>query len=123
MITIAMNLPTILADGAPPGGGGLGGLFSNPMIPLIGVFLIFMIFMSNSKRKQEKQRKAQLESMKRGDRVQTIGGILGTIVEVRDGEVVVKVDETNNTKIKFAKSAISRITTEEDKEKEKSEAK
>ena len=56
-----------------------------------------------------------LDNMKRGDRIQTIGGILGTVVEVREGEVVVKVDESNNTKIKFSRSAIQRVVTEEDK--------
>ena len=121
MITIAMNFLRILADppatpaGGGGGAGGFGSLFSSPLFPFIIIFVIFMLFMSNSKRKQDKQRKIQLESMKRGDRVQTIGGILGTIVEVRDGEVVVKVDESNNTKIKFARSAIARVTTEEEK--------
>ena len=59
--------------------------------------------------KQEKERKLTLASMKRGDRVQTIGGILGTIVEVRDNDIVVKVDESNNTKIKFARKSTAKV--------------
>ena len=50
------------------------------------------------KNKQEKQRVQMLSGLKKGDRIQTIGGILGTVVDVREDEVVVKVDETSNTK-------------------------
>ena len=118
MITIAMNAMNLLAQTTLPASGtpsGPASLLSSPMFPLLIGVLIFMFFSFNSKRKQDKQRQELLNSMKRGDRVQTIGGVLGTIVEVRDTEVVVKVDESNNTKIKFARSAISRVVTEEDK--------
>jgi preprotein translocase subunit YajC len=124
LITIAMNFLTILADGAaaPPAGGatpnaapGFGGLMNSPMFPIFLIVIIFMVFQFMSKRKQDKQRQGLLNQMKRGDRVRTIGGILGTIVEVRDGEVVVKVDESNNTKIKFTRTAIATVVTEEEK--------
>ncbi len=128
MITIASNIFTLLADGAPAGGGsgaapGPGSLLNSPMFPIFLIVIIFMLFSFTSKRKQDKKRQSLLDEMKRGDRVRTIGGILGTIVEVRDGEVVVKVDESNNTKIKFTRSAIATIVTEDEKEKEKVEAK
>ena len=125
MSTIAMNGMTTLAQmilAAPGAGGassGSGDLLRSPMVPLMVVMLIFFFFTFTSKRKQDKQREQLLSTMKRGDRVQTIGGILGTIVEVRDNEVVVKVDESNNTKIKFVRSAINRVVTEEDKAESK----
>ena len=124
MITISMNLLTILAQAAPTTPAPApSSPFGGIMIPAIIIMVIFMFFSVTSKRKQEKARQAQLSAMKRGDRVQTIGGILGTIVEVRDTEVVVKVDETNNTKIKFARSAVSRVTVDEDKDKDKDKEK
>jgi preprotein translocase subunit YajC len=52
--------------------------------------------------------------MKRGDRVMTAGGILGSVVEVRDSEVLLKVDESTNTKIKFSRDAIKRVVTEDE---------
>ena len=123
MTTIAMNFLNILADGAaaaPAGGAapapqGPSSLLNSPMMPIFLIIIIFMVFQFMSKRKQDKQRQNQLSLMKRGDRIRTIGGILGTIVEVRDGEVVVKVDESNNTKIKFTRSAIATVVTEEEK--------
>jgi preprotein translocase subunit YajC len=105
--------------GSVLGDAGTGSQSGNPfgsfLIPMIAISLILLYFNFTSKKKQDRDRKAQLGAMKRGDRVKTIGGILGTIVEVRDGEIVVKVDESNNTKIKFDPSAISRIITEDDK--------
>jgi preprotein translocase subunit YajC len=60
-----------------------------------------------------------LSQLKRGDRVQTIGGILGTVVEARESEVVLKVDESANTKIRFSRSAIHRVLDEETAEEKK----
>ena len=50
-----------------------------------------------------------LDALKKNDRVQTIGGVLGTVVDVRDNEVLVKVDETNNVKIRFNRTAIKEV--------------
>jgi preprotein translocase subunit YajC len=80
------------------------------------VIAVLWIFMTRSKRSQEKQRKQMLDNLKRGDRVQTIGGILGTVVEARESEVLVKVDESSNTKIRFSRAAIHKVV-EEEKEK------
>jgi preprotein translocase subunit YajC len=81
-------------------------------LPIIAVVLFF-VFMSRSKKKQEKKAQDLRNNLKRGDRVQTIGGILGTVVEARDTEVLVKVDETSNTKIRFSRNAIHRVIVEE----------
>ena len=94
-------------------GGGLGQLLSGPFVPVLLVIGVMYIFMFRSKRTQDKQKQDMLSKMKRGDRVQTIGGILGTIVEARENEILVKVDEGNNTKIKFARSAIHTVLSEE----------
>jgi preprotein translocase subunit YajC len=84
-------------------------------LPWILIAVVFYMFLIRPKSKQEKQRVAMLNSLKKGDRIQTIGGILGTVVESRDDEVVVKVDETSNTKITFSRSAIHRVREEEKK--------
>lgn len=83
-----------------------------PLI-LIVVLAWFMIF--RPKNKQEKQRVNMLNSLKKGDRIQTIGGIIGAVVDVRDDEVVVKVDENTNTKMTFSRNAIHRVREQEKK--------
>ena len=50
-----------------------------------------------------------VQALAKNDRVQTIGGILGTVIEVGDDSVTLKVDEANNTKMKVAPAAIARV--------------
>jgi len=92
---------------------GWAQLFSNPIILLPLLLVLMMVMTSKSKKKQEKERTNMLSGMKRGDRVQTIGGVIGRVVEAHDNEVVVKVDESNNTKITFTRTAIHRVIDEE----------
>lgn len=86
---------------------------ATPMFPLLLGIVVLYIFMFKSKKKQEQKIRAERDSIKRGDEVQTIGGILGKVVEVRDSKVLLKVDETSNTKIWFSRTAIHRVLTEE----------
>ncbi len=96
--------------GAPP--GGLGALFQNPLIPLILVIVIFWWIMSRGQRKERQRYADMLASLKRNDRVQTVGGVIGTVVDVRDNEVILKVDEASNVKMRFTRSAIKEVLRE-----------
>jgi preprotein translocase subunit YajC len=93
---------------------------SNQMIPLILGIAVLYFFVFRNKRGTDKKRTDMLSQLKRGDRIQTIGGILGTVIEARESDVLVKVDESSNTKIRFTRNAIHRVVTEE---AEKAEAK
>ncbi|MBN1555048.1 MAG: preprotein translocase subunit YajC [Phycisphaerae bacterium] len=88
---------------------------------LIGAFLIMMMFMSRGRKKKEAERRAMLDNLSKGDRVVTIGGIVGTIVETRETEIVVKVDD--NTRMKFARWAVRNAgdAANEDKKKDTQE--
>ena len=79
---------------------------------MVGVLILY-IFVFRSKKQQDRKRTDMLSALKRGDRVQTIGGILGTVVEARDTDVLLKVDESSNTKIRFSRNAIHRVIEEE----------
>ncbi|MBN1796747.1 MAG: preprotein translocase subunit YajC [Sedimentisphaerales bacterium] len=84
-----------------------------PQILLIGVmiFIVFMMFRGPKKKQQEHQK--MVKSLQKNDRVRTIGGIYGTIVDVRDDEIVLKIDEANNTKIKVSPNAIGQKVADE----------
>lgn len=91
--------------GQAPGGGGFG-----LMLPLLFGLMIFMIVTSMfSGRKEKKRRAEMLASVKKRDRVQTVGGIIGTVVELKGDELVLKVDEGSNTRIRFARSAVQQV--------------
>jgi len=84
------------------------------IIPLILMMVVMYFFMLRGPRKKQQQQKQMLQAIKKNDRIRTIGGIFGTVVDVRDDEVVIKVDESNNTKIHLSRSAIAAVTQEED---------
>jgi preprotein translocase subunit YajC len=81
---------------------------------MLGIALLYIILGSGRQTRQaEKQLKQMLANLKRGDRIQTIGGILGSVVEARENEVVIKVDESTNTKIRVMRDAIKKVVVEE----------
>ena len=97
--------------------GGQGGFeFFLPI--MIGFIVLMFIFSSRSQKKQKKQRETMIDSLKKGARVQSIGGILGTVVEVRDNKVILKIDENNNTRMQMAKSAIQSVLEDKSDTKE-----
>ena len=101
-----------------PGGGGLFG--NSYVFPImIGGFVLLWIFMGRSKKKQAAKRRELLTALKKGDRVMTIGGIIGTVAEAREQELVVKVDD--GTRMKFARWAIRNAGEEVSEEKQKDE--
>ena len=91
-------------QGPPP--SPFGNSFVFMMLGLMGL-MIFMSVMSG--RKEKKRVAAMLSSMKRHDRVLLVGGMMGTLAEVRDDEVIVKVDDSTNTRIHFRKSAVQQV--------------
>ncbi len=121
-----MNLLLILAQTTVESGGAVATpttagppppgwfqMLQGPLFPLMVGVLILYLFVFRSKRQETKKRSNMLSTLKRGDRVQTIGGILGTVVEARDTDVLLKVDESSNTKIRFSRNAIHRVVEEE----------
>jgi len=111
---------------APDSGDGSGGgLFSgNWVLPvMIGAIALMWILMGRSKRKREARRREMLAGIKKGEKVLTIGGVVGTVIEVREDEVTVKVDETNNIRMRFARWAIRSTGDEAKTDKKEDERK
>jgi preprotein translocase subunit YajC len=103
----------LLAEGdgaAAPVGNPLGSLpFA---VALIGLLYYFMIL--RPQRQRDTAHKGLLQNMKKNDRVVTIGGIYGVVVNVQrdQDEVTIKVDESNNTKLRVTFNAIARVVTD-----------
>jgi len=89
--------------------------WAGPMMPFILLIILMYVFMFRSKKGQEKKRQDLINSLKKGDEVQTIGGEFGRVMETRDDRILVKVDESSNTKIWYARSAIHRVVGAGDK--------
>ena len=89
---------TILQAAAQQGGGWTTWV----MIALI--FVVMWFFMIRPQKKQQKELQNFRDSLQKGDKVVTIGGIYGTVSEVRDDSVLIEVD--NSVKIRVSKQAI-----------------
>ena len=100
-----MNMFTLLQT-APAGQGG--GLSMWIMLALI--FVVMWFFMIRPQRKQQKELDNFRNSLKNGDKVVTIGGIHGTVCEVKDAYVLVEVDK--DVKIRVSKQAIVKDFTD-----------
>lgn len=76
---------------------------------IVAFAVVLFVVVPLSERRARKKREALLGSVKKLDRVQTSGGIIGTVVELKPDTVTLKVDESHNLRITFARSAIVQI--------------
>ena len=98
------------APGVRPRGSGFG---TYNLIFLGLMFVLMYMILFRGPRKKQQQHKQMVQALAKNDKVRTIGGIIGTVVDIKDDEITLKVDESNNTKIKVLPSAIGRNVTKE----------
>lgn len=103
----------LTGDTGTPGTGAPGGAAPQgpgSMTPFLMVgMLLMLLLLFVMPRKEKKRREAMISALAKHDEVQTIGGIIGSVVEVKSEHVILKVDESANTRMKFAKSAIQSV--------------
>ena len=99
------------ATGITPQGRGPFGSYQLIFLGLMFVMMYLILF--RGPRKKQQQHKQMVQTLAKNDKVRTIGGIIGTVVDIKDDEITLKVDESNNTKIKVLASAIGRNVTKD----------
>lgn len=87
----------------------------NPLqiVMFAGLFFVMYMLLFRGPKKKQKEHKKMVASIQKNARVRTIGGILGTVINVKDDEITVKIDESNNTKITVIPSAIAAVLSDE----------
>lgn len=111
MLDFALAFTSVLPVLAADDNGQPAWFRMLPWIAILGVMMLVMILPG---RQQAKKRKEMMAGMNKNDRVLTRGGIIGVVVEVRENEVILKVDESNNTRLHFAKQAIQHVFADKD---------
>lgn len=91
------------AGGAQAGGGSMFGMIGY-MVIFFGLFYFLMI---RPQMRREKERKKMISEMKTGDRVLFCGGLLGTVTNVKDQVLVIKI--ADNVKVEAARGAVLRV--------------
>lgn len=99
---------TLLQGGATGQQGAAGGSMSF-IIMIVLMFVIMWAFMIRPQRKQQKELEKFRNELKRGDKIVTIGGIFGTIAEIHETDVLIRVD--GETKLRVSKNAIQKDFT------------
>jgi preprotein translocase subunit YajC len=96
-----------MAMAAPGGqGGGQGNAFTM-LMPMLAIFAIFYFMMIRPQQRKEKERQQMISNVKSGDRVLFSGGILGTVSNVKDKTLVVKI--ADNVKVEILRAAVSTV--------------
>ena len=100
---------TTQSDPNAPAGPMRRSPFGGSQIIFLGLMFVLMyMILFRGPRKKQQQHKQMIQTLTKNDKIQTIGGIIGTVVDIRDDEITLKIDESNNTKIKILRSAIGR---------------
>ncbi len=86
----------------------------NFLFLMLAMFAIIYFIMIRPQKKRQQAQQKMLQEASKGARIRTIGGIIGTIVSEQDDEVVIKIDETTNTKMRIVRTAIGKVLTEEE---------
>lgn len=98
--------------------GGIAGF-----LPLILLFVVMWLFFIRPKNKEMKQMEAMRKALKKGDKIITTAGIIGTVTNIDETSTTVTVRTGSTTLIDFEKAAIIRVISAENKPAEKTEEK
>ena len=100
---------TILAQSptGQPQQPGMGDFLRGPLVPMLIVMCGFLYIMNRSQKKKAQEHAALLKSVKPGDKVATSGGIVGTIISVREKNATLR---SADAKLEITKAAIAEIT-------------
>lgn len=85
------------------------------LLPLFILLIVMYLLLFRGPRRKQQEHQKMVSSLKKNDRVRTVGGIYGTVVDVRPDEIILKVDESTNTKIRVVPSAIATVVSDEKK--------
>jgi len=105
-----------------PAKDGEGGNFlqsfltSGMWMPLVLIVIVYYFLLIRPDKKKRADAQDMLSNLKKNDRVETIGGICGTVANVQKDSkyVTLKIDETSNAKMKILRSAILRVVTDDE---------
>jgi preprotein translocase subunit YajC len=112
-----LNVFSFIYFFAPP--PSEGGAEPNPLvqlIPFVLIIAVFYFFMIRPQQKKQKEREKVLDALKKGDRIVTIGGLHGTVVEINAEKKTVLID-AGGVKLRFDRTAVSTVEKSEAAEK------
>jgi preprotein translocase subunit YajC len=101
------------------GSSGGGGLMA--LLPIVVMFAIMYFLLLRPQQKRQKQQHVMLDSLKKGDRVISAGGILGTIVGFKEKQGIAVLRVADDVKIEILKASVARVIPKGEEEEMESE--
>jgi preprotein translocase subunit YajC len=102
-----MLISTAYAQTAGGGGGDAMGMIQT-VIPLVLIFVVFYFLIIRPQQKKVKDHKAMVDALRRGDRVVTTGGIIGTVTKVT-GDREIAVEIADGVRVRVLRSMIAEV--------------
>ncbi|MHA1107960.1 MAG: preprotein translocase subunit YajC [Alphaproteobacteria bacterium] len=87
--------------------GGGGGFDIQALLPLVLIFAVFYFLLIRPQQKRAKQHKEMLGAIRRGDKVATGGGIIGTVSKVADDELTVEI--AKDVRVQVLRGSVSNV--------------
>ncbi len=104
LIASILSISTLSAD------GGMGGFDMMQFVPLVLIFIIFYFLIMRPQQKKARVHQEMLKELRRGDRVVTAGGLLGTVDKVvNEGEISLEI--ADNVKVRVVKSTVTEVVS------------
>ncbi len=83
--------------------------FMTLIIPFALMFAILYMLIIRPQKQKEKRRLEMIANVRKNDRVITVGGVHGVVLSVKERDVIVRVDDAKDVKLKIEKSAITTV--------------
>jgi preprotein translocase subunit YajC len=106
-------MPMLISTAYAQGAGLLDQSALIQFLPLVLIFVVFYFLLIRPQQKKQKDQRAMLDALRRGDRVVTGGGILGTVSKVTSPEEV-EVDIASGVRVKVLRSTITSVLAKPD---------
>ncbi len=115
-VAVSADATGELAEGA--GAVGTVAALISTLLPMVLIFVVFYFFLIRPQRKKDKQVKQMLDNLKVTDRICTIGGIYGTITNIKDDTITLSVGNQNMTMVvaRWAIRSVEEVSIENDSE-------
>jgi preprotein translocase subunit YajC len=106
-------MPMLISPAYAQGAGLFDQSALIQFLPLVLIFVVFYFLLIRPQQKKQKDHRSMLEALRRGDRVVTGGGILGTVSKVVGPEEV-EIDIAPNVRVKVLRSTITSVLAKPD---------
>ena len=111
MNSVLKSVCLFAQDGAAPNTGS-----PISFLPFVLIAILFYFLLVRPERRKQAELSAMLKKLKKNDRVLTGSGIFGTVMQAspESDEVLLRIDESNNTRVRMLRSSISRVLSDTD---------